>query len=200
MWAGLSEVFSPTFTMNIAAGVQLWHETSDNQSFGFDPSGQLGLPAYVSQTYPLFPIVDVGSQSPLGPGGNDQQAVTNHGPIGTVAVDFIKLFGKHTLNFGIMGVEQVDSQHNYFQDTLAFNGNFTTGPNPSFGSTVLHGNGVAEMLLGTMDSATAGTAYNPLVSNHLIGEYVQDDWKPFHNLTLNLGVRYESSDPGYLSP
>ncbi|MGA7156175.1 MAG: TonB-dependent receptor [Acidobacteriaceae bacterium] len=195
MWAGLSEVFSPSFTMNIATGVQLWHETSDNQSFGFDPSGQLGLPAYVSQTYPLFPIVNVGSQSPLGPGGNDQQAVTNHGPIGTVAVDFIKLFGKHTLNFGIMGVEQVDSQHNYFQDTLAFNGNFTTGPNPSYGLPFSTGNGVAEMLLGTMDSATVGTAYNPLVSNHLIGEYVQDDWKPFHNLTLNLGLRYEVQTP-----
>lgn len=195
MWAGLSQVFSPTFTMNITAGVQLWHETSDNQSFGFDPSGQLGLPAYVSQTYPLFPIVDVGSQSPLGPGGNDQQAVTNHGPIGSVAVDFIKVYGKHTLNFGFMGVEQVDSQHNYFQDTLQFNGGFTAGPNPSFGSGFASGNGVAEMLLGTLDSASVGTAYNPLVSNHLLGEYVQDDWRPTHKLTLNLGMRYEIQTP-----
>jgi hypothetical protein len=195
MWAGLSQVFSPTFTMNITAGVQLWHETSDNQSFGFDPSGELGLPAYVSQTYPLFPIVDVGSQSPLGPGGNDQQAVTNHGPIGSVSVDFIKVHGKHTLNFGFMGVEQVDSQHNYFQDTLQYNGGFTTGPNPSSPTTFASGNGVAEMLLGTLDSASAGTAYNPLVSNHLLGEYVQDDWRPLHNLTLNLGVRYEIQTP-----
>ncbi|MGC2163477.1 MAG: carboxypeptidase-like regulatory domain-containing protein [Silvibacterium sp.] len=195
MWAGLSQVFTPTFTMNIAAGVQIWHETSDNQSFGFDPSGQLGLPGYVSQTYPLFPIVDVGSQSPMGPGANDQQAVTNHGPIGSVAVDFIKVFGKHTFNFGFMGVEQVDSQHNYFQDTLQFNGGFTTGPNPSFGSSAASGNGVAEMLLGTLDSASVGTAYNPLVSNHLLGEYVQDDWRPIHNLTLNLGLRYEIQTP-----
>jgi len=72
--------------MNIAAGVTAWHETSDNQSFGFDPSGQLGLPAYVTAQAPLFPDVNVGSQSPMGPGGNDQQAVTNHGPIGTVSV------------------------------------------------------------------------------------------------------------------
>jgi hypothetical protein len=190
MAAGLSEVFSPTFTMNIAAGVQIWHETSDNQSFGFDPSGQLGLPAYVSQTYPLFPIVDVGSQSPLGPGANDQQAVTNHGPIGSVSVDFVKALGKHTLNFGFMGVEQVDSQHNYFQDTLQFNGGFTTGPNPSYGISAATGNGVAEMLLGTLDSASVGTAYNPLVSNQLLGGYVQDDWRPTQNLTLNLGMRY----------
>ena len=195
MWAGLSQIFSPSFTMNITAGVQLWHETSNNQSFGFDPSGQLGLPAYVSQNDPLFPIVNVGSQSNLGPGGNDQQAVTNHGPIGTVAADFIKLRGKHTLNFGFMGVEQVDSQHNYFQDTLQFNGAFTTGPNPSVGSSVASGNGVAEMLLGTLDSASIGTTYNPLVSNHLFGEYIQDDWRPYHRLTLNLGLRYEIQTP-----
>jgi hypothetical protein len=195
MAAGLSDVFSPTFTMNIAAGVQIWHETSNNQSFGFDPSGQLGLPPYVSQTYPLFPIVQVGSQSNLGPGANDQQAVTNHGPIGSVSVDFIKVFGQHTLNFGFMGVEQVDSQHNYFQDTLQFNGGFTTGPNPSYGSSIASGNGVAEMLLGTLDSASAGTAYNPLVSNHLFGGYAQDDWRPTQKLTLNLGLRYEIQTP-----
>jgi len=70
----------------------------------------------------LFPDVNVGSQSPMGPGGNDQQAVTNHGPIGTVSVDFIKLKGKQTLNFGFMGVEQVDSQSSYYQDSLDFYG------------------------------------------------------------------------------
>ena len=195
MWAGYSHVLSPTFTMNLTSGVQLWHETSDNQSFGFDPSGQLGLPAYVSANSPLFPMVDVGSESPLGPGSNDQQAVTNHGPIGTVSADFIKLKGKHTLSFGATGVEQVDSQHNYYQTTMQFNGGFTAGPDPLNGSGVASGNGVAEMLLGVMDEANVGTVYNPLVSNHLFGEYIQDDWKPTHNLTFNLGFRYEIQTP-----
>ena len=196
MWAGISEVFSPTFTMNITSGVTAWHETSDNQSFGFDPSGQLGLPAYVSANDPLFPTINVGGgMSPLGPGGNDQQAVTNHGPIGTVSADFIKLKGKQTLNFGFMGVEQVDSQHNYFQDQLTFNGGFTTGPDPNNPVSFATGSGVAEMLLGTLDSGAIGTPYNPLVSNHLLGWYVQDDWKPTSRLTLNLGVRYEVQTP-----
>lgn len=195
MWAGLSDVFSPTFTMNIAAGVTAWHETSDNQSFGFDPATKLGLPAYVSENDPLFPMVYVGSQSQMGPGANDQQAVTNHGPIGTVAVDFIKLKGQHTLNFGFMGVEQVDSQRNYYQDSLTFNGNFTTGPDPVNAAAYNTGNGVAEMLLGALDAGNVGTVYNPLVSNHLLGEYVQDDWKPTNRLTVNLGVRYEMQTP-----
>ena len=195
MWAEFSDILSPTFTMNITSGVQIWHETSDNQSFGFNPSSTLGLPAYVGDNSPLFPMVDVGSQSAMGPGSNDQQAVTNHGPIGTVSADFIKLHGKHTLNFGFMGVEQVDSQHSYYQTTLQSNGGFTAGPNPLVGSGFASGNGVAEMLLGVLDEANVGTVYNPLVSNHLLGEYVQDDWKPTRNFTLNLGFRYEIQTP-----
>lgn len=194
MWAGFSDILNPTLTMNITSGVSIWHETSDNQSFGFDPT-TLGLPAYVKSNDPLFPMVNVGSQSAMGPGGNDQQAVTNHGPIGTVAVDFIKLKGTHTLNFGFMGVEQVDSQHSYYQDTLTFNGNFTTGPDPVNAVSYNTGNGVAEMLLGVLDSGSIGTPYNPLVSNHLLGGYVQDDWKPVNHLTVNLGVRYELQTP-----
>ena len=99
--------------MNLTSGVQIWHETSDNQSFGFDAT-TLGLPAYIHQNSPLFPIVNVGGESPMGPGANNQQAVINHGPIGTVSDDFIKLKGNHTLSFGATGVEQVFSQHPYY--------------------------------------------------------------------------------------
>ncbi len=195
MWAGYSQVFNPTFTMNLTSGVQIWHETSDNQSFGFDAT-TLGLPAYINQNSPLFPIVNVGGESPMGPGANNQQAVINHGPIGTVSDDFIKLKGNHTLSFGATGVEQVFSQHPYYQTQLDFSGQFTSGPNPLSGSGVASGNGVAEMLLGSIDSGTtAGYADSPLESNHLIGEYFQDDWKPVRNLTLNLGLRYEIQTP-----
>jgi Carboxypeptidase regulatory-like domain/TonB dependent receptor len=201
MWAGLSQVFSPTFTMNVTAGVQLWRETSDNQSFGFDPT-TLGLPAYVRDNSPLFPMVNVAGQSSMGPGSNNQQAVTNHGPVGSVALDFIKLLGRHTLNFGFLGVEQEDSQHNYYQTTLDFTGSFTSGPDPLQGSGTASGNGVAQMLLGVLDNAgpglnptQVGTVYNPSVSNHLLGGYVQDDWRPTNKFTLNLGLRYEIQTP-----
>ena len=199
MWAGLTSIINPTFTINITSGVQIWHETSDNQSFGFDSTTNLGLPSYLTSQYPMFPIVDVGSVSSLGPLSGNQQGVTNHGPIGTVAVDLIKALGKNTLNFGFMGVEQEDSQKLYYQTTLDFSGNFTSGPNPLSGSGFASGNGVAQMLLGVLDSAgggtSVGTIHNLTVSNRLLGGYVQDDWRPVHNLTLNLGVRYEVQTP-----
>ena len=195
MWAGYSQVFTPTFTMNLTSGVQIWHETSDNQSFGFDATA-LGLPAYIHQNSPLFPMVNVGGESPMGPGANNQQAVINHGPVGTVSADLVKVKGNHTLSFGTTGVEQILSQHPYYQTRLNFNGQFTSGPDPLSGSGVASGNGVAEMLLGVIDSGTTtGYTDSPYVSNHLFGEYVQDDWKPTRTLTLNLGVRYEVQTP-----
>ena len=115
MWAGLTHIFSPTFTMNITSGVQIWHETSTNQSIGFNPSTTLGLPAYVNQVDPLFPTVNFGNGiSQLGPTSGNTNGVNNHGPIGTVDVDLIKSLGKNTVNFGFMGVEQVFDQYNYY--------------------------------------------------------------------------------------
>ena len=157
MWAGLTRIFSPTFTMNITSGVQIWHETSTNQSVGFNPSTTLGLPAYVNQVDPIFPTVNFGQGiSQLGPNTGNTEGVTNHGPIGTVNADFIKTQGKNTINFGFMGVEQVFSQYNFFTNQLSFEGNFTTGPNPLAGAPGVSftGNGVAQALLGVLDSGS----------------------------------------------
>lgn len=196
MWAGYSQVFSPTFTMNITSGVQIWHEYSNNQSLGFNPTTELGLPAYVDQNDPLFPQVNVSGFYQLGVNSNDQQALTNHGPEGTVSADFIKLKGKHTLNFGWTGVEQVFSQKPYDTTTLNFTGGWTSGPNPLVGSGFASGNGVADMLLGDLgNNSSTGYADSPYESNHLLGQYLQDDWKPIRNLTFNIGVRYEIQTP-----
>lgn len=194
MWAGYSQVFNPTLTMNLSAGVSIWHEVSNLQSWGFD-STQLGLPAYITEYTHLFPNVNVGGESGMGGQGNNQYEV-NHGPIGDVSADFIKVHGKHTLNFGAMGVEQInDFTQNEYQAALAFEGGFTTGPNPLVGSGYLSGNGVAEMLLGILDSASVTTPYLPMLSNHLFGRYIQDDWRPTRHLTLNLGFRYDIQTP-----
>ena len=202
MWAGLTHIFSPTFTMNITSGVQLWHETSTNQSVGFNPSSTLGLPSYVNQVDPIFPTVNFSGGglaiSQLGPTTGNSNGVTNHGPIGTVNVDFIKTKGKNTVNFGFMGVEQIFSQNNFFSNQLSFDGSFSSGPNTAGGTPGVSftGNGVAEALLGVLDApTTVGTPTTPYESNHLFGEYVQDDWRPTQSLTINLGMRYEVQTP-----
>ena len=196
MAAGYSQIFSPTLTMNLTAGVELWHETSTNQSRGFLPS-TLGLPSYLDANSPEFPIVSIGGQSPLGPLTNE--TVTNHGPVGSVAVDFIKTHGNHTINFGFMFAELEDDQANFFQSTLDSGGTFTSGPDPNNAVPFTTGNGLAQLLLGVLDNSgntsnnptSTGTTYNPAVATHYFGGYVQDDWRALPKLTLNLGIRYE---------
>ncbi len=195
MAAGYSQVFSPTFTMNILAGVELWHETSNNQSLGFKPSS-IGLPSYLDTNSPQFPVVNIGSQSQLGP--TNSQYLVNHGPIGSVSADFVKSLNRHTLNFGGMFTELQDDETQIFQATIDSNGNFTSGPYPNSPVSFATGNGLAQLMLGVLDntapsgtSTIAGTPYNPAVAVHYIGGYVQDDWKPTEKLTLNLGLRYE---------
>lgn len=196
MAAGYSQIFTPTFTMNVAAGVAIWHETSTNQSRGFK-SSSLGLPAYLDSNSPNFPVVSLGGESPLGPLTNE--TVTNHGPIGSVALDFIKTHGHHTVNFGFMFVEQEDDQTNFFQSTLDSGGRFTSGPDPNNPLPFNTGNGLAQFMLGVLDnsgntsntSTQAGTTFSPAVAIHYYGGYIQDDWNIVPKVTLNLGLRYE---------
>ena len=192
MAAGISEIFSPTFTMNVMTGVQIWHESSINQSAGFKPS-TIGLPAYLDTNSPVFPVVNVGSQSNLGP--IQGQYTVNHGPVGTVSVDLIKLAQKHTISFGFSGVELQDDDKNTYGTNLSFGGSFTSGPDPQNGNGAASGNGVAQMLLGVLDGGSAGTPYNPAVASHYLGGYIQDDWKPTKHFTLNMGIRYEVQTP-----
>jgi hypothetical protein len=195
--ADYSRVFSQTFLINVAAGVGLWHEKATVQSAGFHPSS-LGLPAYLDDAL-QFPYIQMGNYAPIGnSGGGD--SLTNHGPVGSVAVDFTKLAGKHTMSFGFMGVElQADQTSNYSTSIIA-GGSFTAGPDP-FNPTGNTGNGLAQALLGNPanpagvsgfpDGGSAGISYNPVMAIHRFGWYLQDDWRAQPKLTLNLGIRYE---------
>jgi Carboxypeptidase regulatory-like domain/TonB dependent receptor len=183
--AGYSKVFGQKFTMNVSAGTQLWHEHSVPNLEGFLPSS-LGLPTYLD-TSPQFPSIVIGGQSNLGTG---EDSLFNHGPVGSVTVDFTKVGGQHTLSFGFMGVELEDDEHVSYSTTINSAGSFTNGPNPTEPTTNT-GNGVAQLLMGVADGGSAGLPTTPATSAHYFGGYLQDDWRALPGLTLNLGIRYE---------
>jgi len=185
--SGFTHIFSPTMTMNLTAGYEYWNQVSTNQSKGFLPS-TLGLPSHLDQYNPEFPLVTVGSQSPLGP--SDGAENSSIPPTTSAAADFDKLLGKHTLSFGFMFVNSGENYTGYPIADLDFNGTFTTGPNPD-NPTGNTGNGLAQMLLGVLDGGNTEEGYNPAVTKRYWGWYLQDDYKPLRNLTLNMGIRYE---------
>ncbi len=175
--------------MSLNFGVNRHVEQSVTQSFGFAAS-TLGLPSFIDGIAPSFPEIQPQSYSPLGAqAGLDNYEVPQ--TIYTSSVDFTKVKGKHNLAFGFMDVHAFINGGHYANTVLQFQTTSTAGPNPQQ-STPGTGDGFASFLLG-VGSGTDQTGYTqfPATSKHLLGWYLQDDWKITPKLTLNLGLRYE---------
>jgi Carboxypeptidase regulatory-like domain/TonB dependent receptor len=186
---GYSHVFSPTFAMSANLGVNRHVEQSVTQSFGFK-SSNLGLPSFLDGIAPSFPEIQAQSYSPLGAqAGLDNYIVPQ--TMWTSSIDFTKVHGKHQLGFGFMDVwARIDGGH-YANTVLQFQTTSTAGPDPQ-NATAGTGDGFASFLLG-VGSGNDSTGYNkfPATDKHMLGWYLQDDWKATRKLTLNLGLRYE---------
>jgi hypothetical protein len=186
---GYNHVFSPTFDMALNLGVNRHVEQSVTQSFGFQ-SSTLGLPGFIDGIAPSFPEIQPQSYSPLGAqAGLDNYEVPQ--TIWTSSVDLTKMLGKHSLYFGFTDVwARIDGGH-YANTVLQFQTQTTAGPNP-LQITPGTGDGFASFLLGAGGGETqTGVNQFPATDKHLLGWYIQDDWKVTPKLTLNLGLRYE---------
>jgi hypothetical protein len=107
-----------------------------------------------------------------------------------VVDDFYKLIGKHSLQFGY---EFHQKSLNFFdleapQGVIEAEGIYTNTP----------GFGVADYLLGDVQTAIYETALT--VNNYMRGNsfYGQDTWKVTPKLTVNYGLRYELYPPFWL--
>lgn len=183
--SGYSHAFNQNLAMNVHAGVRLWHEHNGMVGLGFLPS-TIGFPTYLD-TARQFPYTQLANESQLGQQGD---ALYQHGPTVSAAIDFTKLAGKHSTSFGFMGVNLMAGTIGQYTNSININGNFTCGPDPTL-CTANTGNSVAQTLLGLPDSGATGVASNPETTFHWYGGYVQDDWHALPKLTLNLGLRYE---------
>ena len=84
---------------------------------------------------------------------------------------------------------------------LSFGGNWirtkieTLNNRPSNGQFTFNGQttglGLADFMLGRMSNFLQGNPVYDFDENDYVGAYVQDEWKPRANLTINAGVRWE---------
>jgi len=160
---------------------------------GTDWPSSLGIPNAVGAVFPQIGF----NGSPLGIGyvGFSTESYNGHVPNSLVTAENVRwVRGRHSFDFGFEWrayqysfIATGDTSPNYqfynFQTAYTANDPNTGDPFASF----LLGEPQTEQLTETL--------VNPRLSSYYYAAYVQDDFKLRHDITLNLGLRYDVDTP-----
>ena len=164
-----------------------------NTSLGFQAS-MLGLPDTLDQAggTPTFPVFSPAGYTGLGNNGNRHNAFMTYSLLSSLT--YVR--GAHTFKVGFDGrlIRVNDHESADASGNFSFGTNFTQGPDPNTASANT-GNGIASMLLGTGTGDLIQAYKNDASQSYYLAEFLQDDWRITHKLTLNLGVRYDLDTP-----
>ena len=183
--------------------------------FGLNGNKILGIGANnpVSQAFAGFAVLAFGnSASPQAFGQTNGTEYTNLGNQNTgtnytinnilYGDDFTWLKNRHTFKFGVQFLRQ--QQNNFYPgNDGSLGGFFFLGPGTQYSSATDPGGystgyAAADMYLDRAGFKSKGGVAGPVGMRQWRDAYfVQDDWKVLDTLTLNLGVRYEYSQPIY---
>lgn len=191
--------FSPVLVNQARAGISRvqWFNgvpTDPTGKFGMSGDQTVGIAA--KQAYPGFSQINLSSyESNVGSAGIVQDFLDNLFNYGD---DLVWQHGKHITKFG---VQVVRYQENYYYagnygalGQFIYNGEFTQNTSVSGAG----GYGFADFVLDQAASVDVGGVAGPVGQRqYRDAYYVQDDWKLFPNLTLNLGLRYGYDQPWY---
>jgi hypothetical protein len=191
---GYTHTFSERVLNDLHGGYFRYAVNALPFNFGKDLGTQLGIP---NVNRPGFPNstgltnIDVAGFTSLG----DSQYLPEHvfENIFQAADTLTWIRGRHSLRFGVDFRRQ---QRNFFQLSnprgyFVFGGGYTNDL-----STANGGNGLADLLLGVPvfnEQDFLGGLYPTRYWD--LSEFAQDDFHVSHNLTINIGLRYELTSP-----
>lgn len=185
-----TESLRPDLLLELKAGLNRYAPKRFTRSYGFDVSS-IGLPkALGSQMQvPQFPRFTISDAQAIGAAGDDHLVQASNA--WTFGGALTKISGKHNIK---LGAEERVYQLNNTQGGNVANFNFartfTQGPNPNTPSSTA-GYGVATFLLGTPTTGSAARWFAHTYTVKNFAAFIQDDWRIFPDLTLNLGMRWE---------
>ncbi|MDE3168445.1 MAG: TonB-dependent receptor, partial [Acidobacteriota bacterium] len=179
---------SPTTVMTVRYGFNRFPNYSYQVSQGYNLAGLGFDPGFIaSVASPTFPNVSMTSAYSLGTNSNSFYVHDSK----NLSAGISKYQGRHSLKGGF-DYRRIHTDGNDFSNSagaFTFNGVFTrSSPLSSAGNS---GADLADMLLGT---PAAGTGYLPTKLYEFAdyyGAYFQDDIRITHNVTVNLGLRWE---------
>jgi outer membrane receptor protein involved in Fe transport len=204
-----THTFSPSLLMNTTLGFTrgVWHIDAYNPHGVDDPLGTLGFPSYLqSNGFKGVPAIFIDQYASAGYAniGTDPYGNYRLGQdTGQLSVLLDKVRGSHEFKFGFDGrIHQI----NYIQ-TNAPVGFFTFNADGSYacpgGQEACGGDPLASFMMGQMTQGCGGNGcgsyyeiqFRPATTNYQYGFFAQDNWKASPKLTLNLGLRYDVTQP-----
>ncbi|HEX4067342.1 MAG TPA: carboxypeptidase regulatory-like domain-containing protein [Acidobacteriaceae bacterium] len=156
-----------------------------SQGFGGIPTGPLngGLPS----------VSFSGSNAPHGFGAPNWAATDEHNNVFQILDNVTKVAGNHALSAGVdyQNIRFETLQPQYSRGNYNYTGASTENP----ASSTNTGYGLADFLLDDMNSAGLSNEVTNGDQRANLAFYFQDDWRVRHDLTVNLGLRYERFQP-----
>jgi hypothetical protein len=176
-------------------------ESHPSHSAGFDPT-TLGFPSALagSSQYLQLPFIgfngSCGSQTSyqcLGDGGASLNPSQSYQLFG----DVVKTLGSHILKFGAdVRQYRVDNiTYGNSAGSFTFSTNWTRSDQSKSSTASPLGQDFASFLLGLPTGGSFDVNASSSFQSYYYAGFVQDDWRIRHNLTVNLGVRYDHDNP-----
>lgn len=192
---GWDYTVTPNWLNSFAIGYNRLHNKSTPDSVnGMDWPAVLGIGNASGAVFPQF-MFNGPNVGAVGYTGFSTSSFNGHVPNSLVTSDNVHwIHGAHSVSFGL--------EWRAYQYSFITNGN--TSPSYGFNSFQTAytandnstGDPFASFLLGLPNQEQLSiTSLNPRLNSNYFAAYVQDDFKVRHDLTLNLGLRYDIDTP-----
>ena len=187
---------SPTNVVDLRVNFTRMNEAHGSPSAGFNPT-TLGFPSYLgaNSNYPQMPIVSFNSATAmqaLGATGANKLPSQSY----QIFPTWQKIAATHTLK---VGADVRQYRLNTFTagnstGSFTFNNSFVRSSS-SASSTVAVGQDFAAFMFGLPSSGSYDLNTYASWYSYYGAVFFQDDWRVRHNLTVNLGVRFDHDGP-----